>query len=128
MIVLVSHYFVCGGQPVRHWFPRIALVPAYRTGCGAWVWVFYGGWIYRHGELMVSAITDGGQGWEPPHGKLNVKTGPPLTLYYGIWCLWVFTKLLLFCIFRKFFQVFSGDFGIHYRHPHPDSQSFLNFS
>jgi len=30
------------------------------------------------------ALLTGGQGCEPPFGKLDVKTGPPLTLYFGV--------------------------------------------
>jgi len=38
-----------------------------------------------------------------PLGKLNVKIGPPLSLYFG------FDILLVFSSFYAFFGVFSGD-------------------
>jgi len=39
-------------------------------------------------------------------GKLNVKTGPPLNLYFGFCILLVFSRLMLFCVFRSIFQWF----------------------
>jgi len=56
---------------------------------------------------LISGITDGWQGCEPPHpAKLNVKTGPLPSLHLG------FTILLVSvdCCFFAFFEVFSGDF------------------
>jgi len=47
-------------------------------------------------------------------GKLNVKTGPPPSLYFG------FSIILVF-------GVFSGDLGFKYTHPYTDSPSFLLF-
>jgi len=53
-----------------------------------------------------------------PPGKLNVKTGLPLNLYFGLSILLVFSTLLLYV----FFGLFSGDLGfslaIHIRIHH----------
>jgi len=40
-------------------------------------------------------------------GQLNVKTRPPLSLYFGFSILLVFSRLSSFCMFRRF----SVDFG-----------------
>jgi len=53
-----------------------------------------------------SGVTDGGQGCEPPPGKLNAKTWPPLSLYFGFSTDLVFSRL-----FFTLFGVFSGDLG-----------------
>jgi len=57
-----------------------------------------------------------------PPGKLNVKTSPPLSIYFGLSIHLVFNRLFFAC-----FGAFSGDFVFQYRHPHPDSLSFLKF-
>jgi len=62
------------------------------------------------------------QGCEPPPGKPNAKTGPPIGLYFDFIILFVVNRLLFFI----FFGAFSGDFGFYYRHPHQDSISILN--
>jgi len=56
-------------------------------------------------------------------GQLNVKTRPPLALYFGFSILLVFNRWSSFCIFRKF----SVNLGFQYSHPHPDSPLFLKF-
>ena len=58
---------------------------------------------------LISDITDGWQGCEPPPppDKLNVKTGTLSSLYIGIYYSFGFSRLLFFA----FFGVFCGDFG-----------------
>jgi len=57
---------------------------------------------------LVSDITDGWQGCEPPPppAKPNVKTGRLPILYFGIYYSFGFRRLLFFA----FLGVFSGDF------------------
>jgi len=47
-----------------------------------------------------SVVTDGGRGANFPLGKLNVKTGLPLNVYFGFSILMVFSTLLFLCVFR----------------------------
>jgi len=58
-----------------------------------------------------------------PPAKLNVKTGPLPSLYFGIYYSFDFSKLLFFA----FYGVFSGDFGFLYSLSIPDLLSFLNY-
>jgi len=51
-----------------------------------------------------SGVTDGTQGYAPLPGKLNVKTGPPPGLYFGIWCYFGFQQVVIFL--RFFWSVF----------------------
>jgi len=53
------------------------------------------------------ALLTGGRGENCPHGKLNVKTGVQLNLYFGVIILLVFSRLL-FCVFL---ELFSCDLG-----------------
>jgi len=46
----------------------------------------------------------------PPLAKVNVKTGPLHSLYFGIYYSFGFSRLLFFA----FFGVFSSDFGFLY--------------
>jgi len=39
-----------------------------------------------------------------PHAKLNVKTGPLPSLYFGICYFFGFSRLLFFCVFRSVFR------------------------
>jgi len=55
---------------------------------------------------LVSGVTDE----PPPIAKLNVKTGPLRSLYFGINILLVSVG----CCFFALFGVFSGDFGFLY--------------
>jgi len=55
----------------------------------------------------------------PPLAKLNVKTGPLPSLYFGIYYSFGFSRLLFF--------VFSGDFGFLYSCSIPGLLLFLNF-
>jgi len=57
--------------------------------------------------------------------KLNVKAGSPLSVYFNIIIVLVFSRLLVW-VFGRFLD-FSGDIGFLYRHTHPDTLSFLNF-
>jgi len=60
---------------------------------------------------LISDITDGWQGCEPPlPAKLNVKTGPLPSLYFGIYYSFGFRRLLFFYVFG----MFSGEFGFLY--------------
>ena len=59
----------------------------------------------------------------PPLAKLNVKTGPIPSLYFGIYYSSDFSRLLFFA----FFGVFSGDFGFLYSRSIPDLLLFLNY-
>jgi len=73
---------------------------------------------------LISGITDGWQGCEPPApAKLNVKTGPLPNLYFGICYSSTFSRLLFFA----FFGVFSGNLGFLYSHSIPDLLLFLNY-
>jgi len=54
---------------------------------------------------FISGMTGGGQGSELPPGKLHVKTGPQLSLYFGI-------SFSVGCCFFAFFGVFSGYFRL----------------
>jgi len=53
---------------------------------------------------FISGMTGGGQGSELPPGKLHVKIGPQLSLYFGIW-------FSVSCFFA-FFGVFSCYFRL----------------
>jgi len=56
-------------------------------------------------NVVSSDVTDRGQRVEsPPLGKLNVKTGPPLNLYFGFTIVLVFSKLF-FLHFSNYFPV-----------------------
>jgi len=51
---------------------------------------------------LISGITDGWQGCEPPPAKLNVKTGTLPSLYFGIYILLVSVD----CYFLRFLECF----------------------
>jgi len=57
---------------------------------------------------LISGITDGWQGCEPAPAKLNVKTGPLPSLYFGIYYSFRFSRLLFFLHFSECFPVISG--------------------
>jgi len=52
-----------------------------------------------------SDVTDGGRGANPPLGKLDVKTGPPVSLHFCFNILLVFSRLLLSCVVWSIFPV-----------------------
>jgi len=53
----------------------------------------------------LSGVSDMRQRDDPPHpGKLNVKTGPPLSLYFGFSILLVFSRLFFVCVCRNVFR------------------------
>jgi len=54
---------------------------------------------------LISGITDGWQGCEPPPVKLDVKTGPLPNLYFDIYYSFGFSRLF-FCVFRSVFRRF----------------------
>jgi len=69
---------------------------------------------------LISGITDGWQGCEPPPpANLNVETGRLPGLYFGIYILLVSVD----CCFFAFFD----DFGFLYSHSIPDLLLFLNY-
>ena len=51
--------------------------------------------------------------------QAKCKNRTPLSLDFGFTIFW----LSLSGCFSAFFGVFSGDFGFHYSHSHPDSQA-----
>jgi len=55
---------------------------------------------------MASGVTGEWQRGDLPPGKLNVKTGLPLNLYFGYSILLVFSRLLFLCVFRIIFRLF----------------------
>jgi len=68
---------------------------------------------------LISGTTD-----EPlPFAKLNVKSGPLHSLYFGIYCSFGFSRLLFFA----FLGVFSGDFGCMYSRSIPGLLLFFNY-
>jgi len=68
---------------------------------------------------LISGITDE----PPPPAKLNAKTGPLRSLYFGIYYSFGFSRLLFFA----FFGVFSGDFGFLYSRSIPGFLLLLNY-
>jgi len=74
---------------------------------------------------LISGITDGWQVCESPPCQANVQSGPRplLSLYFGIYYSFGFSRLLFFCVFG----VFSGDFGLLYRHSIPDLLLFFTY-
>ena len=81
-------------------------------------------WLLMFERHLVSGITDGAGVRTAPLAKLNVKTGPLPSLYFGIYHSFVFSRLLFFA----FFWVFSGDFGFLCSRSTPDLLLFLFFS
>jgi len=65
----------------------------------------------------------GGRGANRPPAKLNIKTRPLPSLYFGI-C--YFLVSVDCCVFA-FFGVFSRDFGFLYSRSIPDLLLFLNY-
>jgi len=59
---------------------------------------------------LISGITDGWQGCEPPRPppNLNVKAGPLPSSYFGIYYSFGFSILLLFLRFLECFPAISG--------------------
>ena len=74
-----------------------------RTDC--YVWLYQNNfWLFMFEMHLISGITDGWQGANRPPAKLNVKTGPLPSLYFGIYYSFDFSRLLLFCVFRSVFR------------------------
>jgi len=69
------------------------------------VWLYQKNlWVFMFEMHLISGITD-----EPPPlplAKLNVKTGPLRSLYFGIYYSFFFNRLLFFCVFRSIFRWF----------------------
>jgi len=76
-------------------------------------------WLFMFEMHLISGITDE----PPPLAKLNVKTGPLRSWYFGIYYSFGFSRLLFFA----FLGVFSGDFGFLYSCSIPGLLSFLNY-
>jgi len=74
---------------------------------------------------LISGPADGWQGCEPPlpPSKLNVRTEPLPSLYFGIYYSFGFSRLLFFCVFG----VFSADSGCLHGRSIPDLLLFLNY-
>jgi len=53
---------------------------------------------------LISGITDGWQGREPPPAKQHVKTWSLPNLYFGIYYSFGFSRLLFFCVFPSVFR------------------------
>jgi len=71
----------------------------------------------------VAQLTSG-RGANRPPAKLNVKTGPLPSLYFGvIYYSFGFSRLFFFCVFG----VFSGDFVFLHSRSIPDLLLFLNY-
>ena len=70
---------------------------------------------------LISGITD--ELPPPLLAKLNVKTGPLRSLYFGIYYSFDFGRLLFFA----FFGVFSGDIEFLYSRSIPGLLLFLNY-
>ena len=79
-----------------------------RTDCDVWLYQ-KNLWLFMFEMHLISGITDGWQGCEPSHpAKLNVKTGPLSSLYFGIYYSFYFSRLLFFLRFSGCFPVISG--------------------
>ena len=82
-------------------------------------------WLFMFEMHLISGITDGWQGCEPPSSaKLNVTSRPLPGLYIDIYYSFGFSRLLYFFVF---FGVFSGDFGFSYGLSILDFLLFLNY-
>jgi len=57
---------------------------------------------------LISALLKGGRGANrpAPPAKLNIKTGPVPTLYFGTYYSFGFSRLLCFLRFRSVFRLF----------------------
>ena len=90
-----------------------------RTDCDVWLYQ-KNLWLFMFERHLISGITDEPP---PPLAKLNVKTRPLRSLYFGIYYSFGFSRLLFFA----FFGVFSGDFGFLYSCSIPGLLLFLNY-
>jgi len=75
--------------------------------------------------IISSGVTEGGRGENCPLGKLILKIGLPLSLYFGFSIFWFSAR----CCFYVFFGLFSSDSGfyslaIHIRIHHHFSSFF----
>jgi len=84
-----------------------------RTGCCVWLYQ-KNLWLFMFEMHLISGITDGWQGCEPPpcQAKCKNRACPYLA------CISIFTILLVSvdCCFFAFFGLFSGDYGFLYSH------------
>jgi len=79
-----------------------------RADCDAWLYQKKL-WLFMYEMHLISGISDGWQGCEPPSpAKLNVKIGPLPSLYIGIYYPFGFSRLLFFLRFSECFPVISG--------------------
>ena len=78
-----------------------------RTDC--YMWLYQMLCLFMFEMHLVSGITDGWQGCEPPSpAKLNVKARPLPSVYIGIYYSFGFSRLLFFLRFLEHFAVISG--------------------
>ena len=89
-----------------------------RTDCDVWLYQ-KNLWLFMFEMHLISGLTDK----PPPLAKLNVKSGPLRSLYFGIYYSFGFSRLLFFA----FFGVFSSDFGFLYSCSIPGLLLFLNY-
>ena len=82
-----------------------------RTDC--YVWLHQKKlWLFMFEMHLINGITDE----PPPLPKLNVKTGPLRSLYFGIYYSFSFRRLLFFLRFWECFPVISGfSIAVQYR-------------
>jgi len=85
-----------------------------RTNC--FVWLYQKDlWLFMFEMHLISGITDGWQGWEPTRCQVkNVKTGPLLSLYFGIYYSFAFSRLLFF-VFLCFPVISRFCIAVQYR-------------
>ena len=78
-----------------------------RTDCDVWL-CQKNLWLFMFEMRLISGITDEPPPPPPPLAKLNVKTGPLRSLYFGIYSSFGFSRLLFFLRFWECFPVISG--------------------
>jgi len=112
-------------DPLQQSFPPLAQTSSYGTAWKPAILFLYNERT-QHRSTTVAQLT-GIQRCEPPPCQAEYKNRDPLSLYFGIQYCFGSQEVVVFCVFRKFFGLLSGDFGFYYRNPHPDTFSFLNF-
>ena len=93
-----------------------------RTDCDVWLYQ-KNLWLFMFEMHLISGMADEPPTPPPTLAKLNVKTEPQRSLYFGIYYSFGFSRLLFFALFG----VFSGDFGFLYSCSIPGLLLFLNY-